>query len=348
MALDLARWLPQFPVREHCLYLNHAAVAPLPRPVADAMRARLAELESSGARNWERWRETELAVRSLAGQLLACPGDDVSIVRSTSEGLSLVAQGLPWRRGDVVLVGDEEFAANVAPYLALAERGVVVRRFPTPGGRVSADAVEPLLSPPARLLALSWVAFHSGWVAPVAELASLARERGIVVVLDAIQGLGVLPAAFDELGVDAILAGWCNVERPGGDLFLRQLEFRHDGRKFEPGSLPTVLIAGLAAALELLVEVGASEIYERVTGLARTLTHHLLQEGWHVVSPGASHPIAGIVAAQHPFLPADEVAARLRQRQIEVAARQGFVRFSPHFYATAGELDALRAIVRKL
>jgi selenocysteine lyase/cysteine desulfurase len=58
--------------------------------------------------------------------------------------------------------------------------------------------------------------------------------------------------------------------------------------------------------------------------------------------------VAGIVAGRHPHLPADEVARRMRERQIEVAARQGWVRFSPHFYATTGELEALKVILGKL
>jgi cysteine desulfurase/selenocysteine lyase len=378
MALDLARWLPLFPVREHCLYLNHAGVAPLPAPVAAAMRARIAEAETTGARNWPRWRETELSVRSLAAQLLDCGAEQVSIVHNTSEGLSLVAQGLPWRKGDVVLVGEEEFAANVAPYLALQHLGVVVRRFSTPAGRIGTEVLEPLLSPPVRLLALSWVAFHTGWVAPVNDIARICRERGVLLVLDAIQGLGVLPYGFADLGVDAlvadghkwllapegagllvlrpelrdrlrpVLAGWCNVRRPPDSFFLESFELHRDGRRFEPGSLPSVLLAGLAAALELILEAGVGNVYARVTAATRTLTHILLAAGWDVVSPGSGHAIAGIVAARHPFLPAEEAVARLRERQVEVAARQGLVRFSPHFYTTAGELDALRVILRKL
>ena len=62
--------------------------------------------------------------------------EDVSLVHSTSEGLSLIAEGYPWRKGDQVLVGEEEFAANVAPWLNLARRGVEVLRAPQPGGRV--------------------------------------------------------------------------------------------------------------------------------------------------------------------------------------------------------------------
>ena len=378
MTLDLAKWLHLFPVREHCLYLNHAAVAPLPRPVAEAMRDRIADAEHHGVRNWTAWEQTELSVRSLTADLTGCSASDVSIVRSTSEGLSFVAQGLSLRKGDVVLVGEEEFAANVSPYLALERRGVVVRRFQTPGGRILQEAVLPLLSPPVRLLALSWVSFHTGWVAPVRELAEAARERGVLTVLDAIQGLGALATDFPYLSVDAlvadghkwllgpegvgvlitrpglrqtlepVVAGWRNVRRKRSSMFLEHLDYHEDGRKFEPGSPPSVLLPGLAAALELLLEVGPAEIEERVTTLARTLTQYLVQDGWQVASPGSSHPIAGIVAARHPFLPAEEVAERLRGRQVEVSAREGRVRFSPHFYTTTGELDALRAILRKL
>jgi cysteine desulfurase/selenocysteine lyase len=378
VSLDLTRWLPEFPVREHCLYLNHAAVAPLPARVAEAMRARIADQETGGSRHWTQWKETELSVRALGAEITGSRPQDVSLIRSTSEGLSLIAQGLPWRKGDALLVGEEEFAANVAPYLALHRRGVAVRRFPTPGGRIEVETVLPLLVPPVKLLALSWVAFHTGWVAPVAELAREAHERKILVVLDAIQGLGVLPDRFPELGVDALvadghkwllgpeglgvmvttpqlrsglqpaLAGWLNVQRPARQFFLHELVFHEDGRRFEPGAMPNILAAGLAAALDLLLDVGPGEVYERVVAHARMITEMLLKAGWRVGSPGSAHPIAGIVAARHPFLPADEIVRRLRERQIEVTARQGWVRFSPHFYATSGELDALGVILGKL
>ncbi len=365
-------------MRSHCLYLNHAAVAPLPARVADAMRTLLDEQERSGGKGWDAWRQDDLSIRSLTAELAGCRPEDVSIVRSTSEGLSQVAQGFDWRPGDTVLVGEQEFAANVAPWLALAARGVAVRRFPQRDGRIVAADVVPLLEPPVRVLALSWVAFHTGWVAPVAELAAAAHARGIVVVLDAIQALGVLPDTLGELGVDAlvadghkwllgpegagvmvttpelrarlapVLAGWRNVHHRPGDLFLDELEFFGDGRRFEPGSPPSLLHAGLAAALDLILEAGVADVSERVIANARSVTETLLRRGWEVGSPGSGHPIAGIVAGRHPFLPPAEVARRLRERSIEVSSRQGWVRFSPHFYSTGGELEALHAILGKL
>lgn len=378
MSLDIARWLPEFPVRQSCLYLNHAAVSPLPRRVADAMRERLGEMEAFGSGNFEKWLETELGTRTRAAELVGCRAEDITLVRSTSEGLSLIAQGLQLKKGDQVLLGEEDFAANVAPYLALRSRGVVVRRFPAPGGRIDPELVTAMLGPRVKVLALSWVAFHTGWVAPVAELAHAAHRHGAVVVLDAIQGLGVLPQIMDELGADAVvadghkwllapeglgvmatrpelrerlqpvLAGWLNVKRAPHDFFLQQLEFHGDGRRFEPGATPNILVAGLAAALDLLLEAGIENIHERIVAHNRMLTHGLLELSWQVGSPGSANPLAGIVAARHPFLPAHEVARRLHDRHIEASARQGWVRFSPHFYATAGELEALKVILGKL
>jgi cysteine desulfurase / selenocysteine lyase len=378
MPLDIGRWLPEFPVRQSCLYLNHAAVAPLPRRVAEAMRERLADMEVHGSSHWERWLETELGTRTRAAELVGCRAEDISLIRSTSEGLSLIAQGLQLKKGDQVLVGAEDFAANVAPYLALRAHGVVVRRFPAPDGRIDTEAVAALLGSKVKVLALSWVAFHTGWVAPVAELAALAHRHGAVVVLDAIQGLGALPQKMDELGVDAlvadghkwllapeglgimatrpalrerllpVLAGWLNVKRRPHDMFLDELEFHGDGRRFEPGATPNVLVPGLAAALDLLLEAGLDNVHERIASHNRTLTRSLLELGWQVGSPGSSKEVAGIVAAKHPFLPSPEVARRLRERHIEVTARQGWVRFSPHFYATVGELEALKVILGKI
>jgi selenocysteine lyase/cysteine desulfurase len=129
MSFDLGRWLPEFPVREHYLYLDHAAVCPLPRPVAEVMRRRIEDQELLGPEHHSKWRNSSLSCRHLGAQLIGCDPDDISIIRSTSEGLSLIAEGLEWASGDEVLVGEEEFAANAAPWLNLGRHGVKVIRY---------------------------------------------------------------------------------------------------------------------------------------------------------------------------------------------------------------------------
>ncbi|HSN54236.1 MAG TPA: aminotransferase class V-fold PLP-dependent enzyme [Candidatus Sulfomarinibacteraceae bacterium] len=378
MSFDLGRWLPEFPIRERCLYLDHAAVCPLPFPVAEAMRRRITGQEQTGYEGFEEWRHATLACRHLGGQIMGCGAEDISIVTSTSTGLSFVAEGLDWREGDEVLVGDEEFAANVAPWLNLRDRGVEVVRYPQPDGRVDPTEVELAMTGRTRLLAVSWVAFHSGWIAPLAQLGELCRERGVILVVDAIQGLGVLPMDLGALRADAVVAdghkwllgpegaglmattpelrgrlrpavsGWRNIERERGSFFLHHLEHRTDGRRFEPGAGNEVGIAGLAAALDLLTSVGFETVQARVEMLARLLTRTLLAHGWDVFSPGSGQPIAGIVSARPSGIAPTEAARRLRERKVVCSVRQGSVRFSPHFYTTKGELEALDRILEKV
>lgn len=378
MPFDLGHWLPEFPIRESCLYLNHAAVCPLPFPVAEAMRRQVTDQQLTGYANADEWRNSELACRHLGGQLLGCDPEDISIIRSTSEGLSLIAEGLSWESGDEVLLGEEEFAANVAPWLNLHNRGVRVVRFPQPDGRVDPAVVESAITDRTRVLSVSWVAFHSGWIAPLNALASLCRDRGILLVVDAIQGLGVMTLRMHALGIHAVVAdghkwllgpegaglmatspdlrqqlrpvitGWRNIRREPGSFFLHDLEILGSGRRFEPGATNTVGTAGLGAALDLLSNVGHEHVQARVETLARLLTRVLLAHGWDVFSPGSGQPIAGIVAARHPNVAPKEAAERLAQRKVVSSVRQGSVRLSPHFYTTRGELEALDTILEKV
>jgi selenocysteine lyase/cysteine desulfurase len=378
VAFDLGGWLSEFPIREQYLYLDHAAVCPLPRPVAQAMRQRIEEQEHTGYEKYREWRNNHLTCRHLGSQLVGVDPEDISIIRSTSEGLSLIAEGLDWAEGEEVLVGEEEFAANVSPWLGLTGRGVKVVRFPQPDGRIDPEVVAEHMTDKTRLLAVSWVAFHTGWIAPLAQLGKLCRQSGCLLVVDAIQGLGVLPMDVRALSVDAVVAdghkwllgpegagimtttpklrdrlrpvisGWRNVWLAHGDFFLDRLEHHSDGRRFEPGAANDVGVAGLAAGLDLVSSIEAGFIQSRVEMLARTLTRILISHGWDVFSPGAGHPIAGIVAARHRNVAPNEAARRLRERRVICSVRQGHLRLSPHFYITRGELEALDRILEKV
>jgi selenocysteine lyase/cysteine desulfurase len=377
MAFDLRQWLPQFPIREHCLFLDHAAVCPLARPVAEAMRRRIDDQLTTGYDKYREWRNNHLTCRHLGSQLIGCEPDDISIVRSTSEGLSLIAEGLVWKKGEQVLVGEEEFAANAAPWLHLSRKGVKVVRFPQPDGRVDPDQIASHMTAKTRLVAVSWVAFHTGWIAPLERIGRLCRDHGCLLVVDAIQGLGVLPMDMRAVRADAVVAdghkwllgpegaglmattpelrsrlhpvlsGWRNVRLAPGDLFLDRLEFLEDGRRFEPGASNDIGVAGLAAGLDIIATVERETIQARIEMLARMLTRILLAHGWEVYSPGSGQPIAGIVTARPRGTTPREAFRRLAERRVVCSVRQSSVRFSPHFYITRGELEAFDRILEK-
>jgi selenocysteine lyase/cysteine desulfurase len=378
VSIDLGPWLAEFPIREQYLYLDHAAVCPLARPVAEAMRQRIAEQEHTGHERYVDWRNNHLACRHLGSRLIGCEPHDISIIRSTSEGLSLIAEGYDWSEGDEVLVGEEEFASNVAPWLGLARRGVQVIRYPQPDGRTDPQVVADLMTDRTRMVTVSWVAFHTGWIAPLAQLGGICHDADCLFIVDAIQGLGVLPMDMGAFGADAVVAdghkwllgpegagllatspslrvrlhpvisGWRSVHLNAGDFFLEEFDPAPDGRRFEPGASNDVGVAGLSAGLDIVTSVGVEAIQARVETLSRALTRILIGHGWDVFSPGAGHPVAGIVAARHPSVAPREAARRLRERRVVCSVRQGYLRLSPHFYITRGELEALDRILEKI
>src|SRR5262249_39849133 len=177
------------------------------------------------------------------------------------------------------------------------------------------------------VLAVSWVAFHNGWVYPLEEIGAFCRERGILFVVDGIQGLGQLPIDVRRAGVDVLAAdghkwlygleggaifyvaesarekvpsgaaGWGNGPNGEGHLDYK-LDRWESGRRDEPGTLPTGNIAGLSAAIDLLQEMGAETIRERNLAAGAALRDGLEARGWRTATP---EPLAsGIFAAAPP------------------------------------------------
>jgi cysteine desulfurase/selenocysteine lyase len=358
----------EFPVRKSLVYFNHAAVAPLPRRVAQAISAHNENVRDRGAADWRRWYASIEEAREKVARFLGASREEVAFLPNTSWGLNLVAQAFPWKEGDNVVSDDMEFPSNAYPWLALEKRGVECRLAANRGGRVTLDAIAEKVDARTRIVAVSWVAFHNGFVFPIEEISRFCREREILFVLDAIQGLGALPldvraAGVDVLAADAhkwllgpegcavffvsesarervppLFAGWWNIKHERGYLDY-DLDFYESARRYEPGTLATANIAGLAAAVDLLSAVGLETIRTRILEVCESLKRGLAEHGWAIVSP---EPLrSGILAAARPETDSRVLARRLEERGIIVAPREGAVRFSPHFYNDTGEVERI-------
>src|SRR5579862_8183007 len=117
MTLDnLQEYRDQFPVTQDVIYLNHAAIAPLVKPAADAMQWLAQDCLSYGSRHYDQWMETYDGLRQGAARLVNASPAEIALVKNTSEGIATVALGLDWRAGDRIVVFKEEFPANQYPW----------------------------------------------------------------------------------------------------------------------------------------------------------------------------------------------------------------------------------------
>src|SRR5882724_7020483 len=113
-----------FPVTESLIYLNHAAVAPLCKPAADAMRRLTDDALRFGSLHYDQWMACYEGVRQAAARLIGSSPREIAIVKNTSEGIATVAIGIDWRSGDRIVAFQEEFPANYYPWKRLESKGV--------------------------------------------------------------------------------------------------------------------------------------------------------------------------------------------------------------------------------
>ena len=274
-----------FPHVEGTNYLNHAAVAPLSRPVVEAVGAFLQERHQTHIDNYLAFESVIEGTLERVARLLGTVPERVEFAPNTSYGLNVLAGGLDWQPGDRVAVAACEFPSNVYPFMNLEGRGVAVDLIPHRRGALTLADVEGALTPRTRLLTLSWVQFLSGFRADLEAVGRLCRERGVLFCVDAIQGLGALQLDVQRCHVDflacgghkwlmapqgigfiylteklqerlAPMAGWLHGPIDWDDFFSYDLAFHPDARRFRLGTTNSAGIAGLRAALDLYLEAG--------------------------------------------------------------------------------------------
>ena len=354
----------QFPVRQHLIYMNHAAVAPLCKPAADAMQHLALDCSQFGSSHYKDWLDVYEGLRVAAAQLIGADRSEIALVKNTSEGIATVAIGLDWRPGDRMVAFREEFPANYYPWKRLEEKGISVTWLSVE------DPLEKIeeASRGAKLLAISFVQFLSGYRAPIQAIGEICHRNHCIYLVDAIQGLGAFPLDVRACHIDALAAdghkwllgsegcgilyinkalqdcvepvefGWTNVAGYA-DYGSRDMALRGDAGRYECGTLNTIGCFGLKASIELLLEVGVGKIAPVVQNLGDRIAEGAANKGYEVMGTRTPETGAGIVSFRRPGVDARQIVAKLNAAGISVAPRAGWVRTSPHFYISPDDIE---------
>ena len=369
--MDIAAVRRNFSHLDRWIFLNHAGVSPLPRPVVKAMRSLLDDVAHNAGANEPKWAAREAELRGTLARILNCSDAEIAFVKNTSEGISIVSNGIDWRPGDNAIISDVEFPANVYPWLALERKGVEVRFVrEREDGRIAAEDVRALVDGRTRAVSLSLVQFASGFRVPAEEIGEFYRKRGVLFVLDAFQAVGALRVDAKALQADAIVSafhkwllgpegigflyirkeamdriavtewGWKSVTVPY-TTFDYKLDPKPDASRYECGTMNTVGIHGSAAAVDFYLESGIEEVETRILELTDWLCTRLSERGCRIFSPRGEGEKSGIVCFDHPDRPTDELIRVLTEKKVVVRKRTGRVRVAPHYYNTQEELEAV-------
>ena len=365
--LFLEKYRKEFPVTEKYIYLDHAGVAALSLRVKHAVEQFLSESSHGGAFHYPKWAQRVVEIRKAAARLINSRTDEIAFVKSTSHGLSIVAEGLDWKPGENVIIYEKEFPSNLFPWLNLKRKGVEVRSIPSREGRILFEDIEALMDPGTRLLAISSVQFANGFRIDIQKLGMLCKKKNVLLCVDAIQSLGVIPMDVRAFNIDFLsadahkwllgpegigifycrkdlaarlappLVGWKSVKN---EFAFDQPDFqlKNDVLRFEEGSQNLMGILGLGAAVDLLLEIGIEHIQEHVLGLGDGIIKESETRGFMLLSPKERDSRGGSVTFTGYFHPIKAMNA-LREKGILVNVRGGGIRVSPHFYNTGAEIE---------
>ena len=368
--MNLDAFRKQMPVTRSWIYMDHAAVSPLPEPARAALAEWADDVAANGLVHIARWIARIEEIRKQFGRLLNADPLDVAFVKNTSEGVGIVAEGLPWEPGDNVVTVHDEYPANVYPWMNLASRGVTLRQVGSqPGGVVSLDDLDAAIDARTRVVTLSFVEFATGFRNDLDAVGQLCRDRGALFFVDAIQGLGVLPIDVKRTPIDFLAADghkWLLGPEGAGVFWMRRelidqlrpvgvgwnsvvgawefstIDFRlkpHAGR-YESGTLNVGGTIAMGASLDLLLAVGVEVMEQQILALTDRLCRRMHETNWHVFGRLTPESRSGIVSLEPPpGRDVAEVARLLRNAGVIVNRRAGRLRISPHAYNTVEEID---------
>ena len=390
MPIDLQRARQDTPGCKNVLHFNNAGAALMPTPVLEATVAHLQlEAQIGGYEAAEQAHEAVEHTYNAIATLINCSRDEIAVIENATRAWDQAFYSLPFQPGDRILTAMNEYASNYIAFLQVAKRtGAVIEVIPNDThGQISLEALRNALDERVKLIAITHVPTNGGLVNPVAEVGKIAREHGILYLVDACQSVGQMPMDVQSIGCDMLSATgrkYLRGPRGTGFLYIRQsildrleppflelnsaqwvspdrYEIRPTVRRFESWETNYAGKIGLGVAIDYALQWGMDSIWRRIKTLAYALRTQLSPlPGVIVRDRGITQ--CGIVTFTVEDKTPEEIASALKSQHINVTVTQrmgtlldmesrgltSMVRASVHYYNIEEEVEQFCRAVESL
>lgn len=359
-----------FPITKDWLYFDAASLAPASVLVKKAMNGFYGEYANFGSVKFDSWKENLEECRKIAAELIHANSDEVALLKNASEGINLVSLLVDWKKGDKVILFEEDFPANIYPFLNLRRRGVETVFLK------NASEIEKAIDSGAKLLSISTVFYKDGYRVALEEIGKKCRENNVLFHVDATQSLGAFELNAKKCSIDFIscsgykwllsppgtgifyirekliselstpVLGWLSVEN-GAELKKNYENYNllASAKRFELGNQALPAFAGMLASLNLIKKIGAKNIEKHILKLSRLLVNELGEierkgKKISLLTDFNDKNLSGIVSFTEKAKSKKITKEKLVKNKI-IATVRDYVRLSPHIYNN--EEDALKA-----
>ncbi|MBC6367370.1 aminotransferase class V-fold PLP-dependent enzyme [Algoriphagus sp. AK58] len=363
----------QFPLTTDRVYLNNGTFGPAPFSVLQAMEASNLQINTSGEYGNSDQERVKLA------EFFRIKPTEFSITHNTTEGINIMAWGVPMKSGDEVILTTHEHAGNALPWLNRAKLdGIVLRTFePKSTQAENLTEIQKLINPRTKVIAIPHVTCTTGLVFPIKEICEIARKKGILTAIDGAHGAGTFDLDLYDLGCDfyagcfhkwmlgpsgtaflfireesleklkaVMIGGHSDI---GWDMTANPPEFKGyvpSARRFDYGTQSKSLAVGMVAAADFHNQIGKQQVQSRVKELNQYLFDGLVKLGSkiEILTPLEEESRISIVSFRTKNMDFNACGAELGKAGFRIRlvheGKVNAVRVSTHVYNSKAELDA--------
>ncbi len=294
----------QFPLKKSRTYFNNGTMGPSPYPVIETVSKGILDVNTDGE-----YHGAEIARDKLAAFINA-KVSEIALTHNTTEGINIVAWGLPLRKGDEIIMTTHEHVGNASPWLNVAKlHGIVIKTFaPALTTKENLERIYALIGPKTKAIAVPHITCTAGLILPIKEISKLGKEYNLFVCIDGAHGPGSTVIDVKELGCDFYASNghkWLMGPLGTGFLYVKEdlldiLQPYHVGansvdkwelsekvqrldtyvataHRYDYGTQNPSLYQGLAAAIDFITGLGTQKVADRGRALAGHLQEQLLK-----------------------------------------------------------------------
>ncbi|MEE9451961.1 MAG: aminotransferase class V-fold PLP-dependent enzyme [Gammaproteobacteria bacterium] len=356
------------------VHLNNAAITPMSKAAQQAIQHYTDLMVQHDTHTLTTLIQHYEKSRQTTAQLIGAKAENIAFMQTTAAAISQVALGFDWRKGDEIVLYEDEYPSNIYPWLVAAKKfDLKINWIPVQENyQLDTQQFIEAITPRTRVVAVSWVQYRTGAMVNLKQISQACKQGNAWLVVDGIQGIGIIPFDLQNMGVDALCGGchkWLCAGIPGhgylalaadrseslhpllhgtgtygelGDPSNKSLTPKKGARKFEPGSPNIMASMATAASAQLLLDTGLENIHQHALKLAQQLRTGLLQQDVKILSSSTSQsPIV-------TFIPPGKVSAftsKLQQNNIYYTQRNNTIRLAPHGFNTTDHIDKVLALL---